>query len=829
MANKISKHILLKSFGYHKKYLFLIVLISVLSMGSLSTYLILNETNQFNQLQNIKDTYGTYSYVMTNLSSEEVEIVKSDEHTLQCATYVSMMNAVNNEDFSFMSVDSDFFEYSNYEILKGNFPKSKDEVLVPKWYLFQLGIKSEDMVGAKIELIDPKTNRMELKIVSGLVGCHNDVFTYNNVNTSGFVIFNANYVELSNGCYNTFVISDQLKNAEKNANSLARTLHEKRKESSADYMLNYPLLHQTGNTEQGRKIQYNQQIIYYLIICILLFFGTVVYRNIIVICLFKWKKVITTYKLLGINMRKIINLLALLFSGLSLAGNLAGVLLSIVISKVLAKLSINIIGFTLSNEIVIPYGYILLTSILSVVCISVILYVNTRKWTKFTAGSMMQEHGMVANNKNVVRASLFKNPKFGCIKIAFRNVFYHYSSKVYLSLCIVACILLIFIIDIQIVQNIESKDNNKSYSYRIEVKDYYNLVNSSESEIESLKVAYKQIEDICKQCGYKVYYDTKFVTSINYPKKNLSSDFVNEITRTAYGYANMLSQSKTLEMKLAIMGYSDEMIDELAKKCKCKLPHLNEEEAIMLSRNVDKEGTGAFDICPSSEDKLTIQTLKFDESTQQRYEQNYTLLASVPELVVYPAFNENCLCLIINHDEFNKWFNNDYVSSFYLEEVDDSTLGKIQEVLAGNTAIKLVNQKEEYAKQIAAYQQRIIILCGLLVLICLFTILNVQLQSIFDFDSRIYEFNLLVLLGMSKLKRNLIMIIESSFIFFIGIILGFITSKLLLIYSYKIGLIHSSAFSVNLILGPILIIVLFMLLSAYFTCKRHIVRLRDME
>lgn len=829
MINTVSIRVLLHSFLYHKRYLILIFVVSMLSMLSFSTYLILNETNNYEDIQNIMNTYGKYAYRFSNLEYEEVKILQEDKHTVQFSLFTSSYVELNNETFSVLTVNNEFFEYSNYEIIEGYFPKNSDEILVPKWYLFQLGIKNEDMVGAKIKIKNPETQQMEFKTVSGLVICHNDTFSLDNVDTSGFIIFNSKYVEFQNSTYNILILSDHLGKAEQNAINLTKILHKNNANSSADYMLNYPLLQENGSTEQGKIMKRNQQLVYHIIICILLVFTSVVFRNILVICLFKWKNVITTYKLLGINMKKVVILIGILFSGLTLIGNLIGVTLSIILVKILAKFSIYIVGLKISSEIVIPYLYLVEMTIFTMFLVLLLLYRNTRKWGNITAGSMLQEQNFAMLNKHLSKASLFKNQKYGCVKIAFRNIFCHHSSKTYLSFCIATCIFLIFVINVQIIQNINTKDNNQSYSYYVEVKDYYNLINVSKNEVDSLKIVYEQIKNICSNSGYKVYYDAQFVTRINYPKKNLATNFVNDLKKTASGYVKLLNQSDTIDMNLVIMGYSNEMIEEMAKQNNCALPYLHKKEAIMLSRTVDKDGTGSLDICPSFDDIFNIETLKFSKSTQQWYKQSYAIVSSVPNLCVYPSFNENSLCMLINIDEYNTWFNNDFVSSFYLKELDDSTMSKIQELLKGNTSIKLINQKDVYTKQKTAYQKKMLILYILLIFSCLFTVINIQLQSIFEFDSRIYEFNLLLLLGMSKFKRNLMIIIESSFIFIIGIAIGFFISKLMMLYSYETGLIHTASFHVRFVIIPIAIIILFMILSAYLACKRYTVVLRDME
>ncbi len=96
----------------------------------------------------------------------------------------------------------------------------------------------------------------------------------------------------------------------------------------------------------------------------------------------------------------------------------------------------------------------------------------------------------------------------------------------------------------------------------------------------------------------------------------------------------------------------------------------------------------------------------------------------------------------------------------------------------------------------------------------------VQLQEIYEFDSRKREFSLLGLIGVSRIKQNVVIIIESISVYVFGYILGVIISKLAVIAMYKMALNNYLQPSFNLMLGCIFVIIVFCLISIFIACNK---------
>lgn len=802
------KREIIRSFLFHRKYIVWVAMTCLLSSFLFSVYCIVQETNTYNEIDEIKSDYGTYTYKLYNLTPDKVQVVKEDD-TIKSYLFVKTKYIdVMDETFQYMAVSEQFFEYSNYSIVQGNYPKNKNEVMVPKWYLYQLGIKPDSMIGSRIKIPNPNTGEMESKVVSGLVVINKENFVMGESDNSNFILFGEEFVDFKDSLQNAYVITEKLGQYEKDMNRLMSNIDDK---NVLKYQVNYTLLCAYGYTDAGNVAMFQQKAMYFGIIILIVLLVGILMSNVLTVCLEKWKTILGVYKIIGADMMQIKMNILLLFLVAICVGTISGSLLGIG--------GVYIYVHIYSLHMKLPIGWLVLEGFLVLLLFVRMLSKKLEDYAVKTAQEVVTERKFRIDeflNKRV----LFRRERFGIIKLSFRNFLVYNRKKMISILSIAFCIVVLFTIRVQFEEKIDRTDNNDEYKYYVEVADYFDVnTNASKKEMKEIINICEQIRELCTENGCTVYYESGHVDSFKMPKSKLSKEYIAKLNKTVNGQVCLKDSRDYINEQAVIMGYSQEMVQELAKKQNLDIDKLEPDQAIILSRNTNMDGKGGSSILPMTGESFEIDTLLYG-GKEYCDTNKYTIVADFDELSVYPDYNKNTICIIIDIDQYNKYFNMGYASSFYLKDMDEGLLDKIQHLLQGNTYVKLTNQEDKALAEKVGYQKRMLLMALVLALCCFFTVINIQVQNIFEFDYRKPEFELLKTIGMPQRKKYSMIALETAYIFLLGLITGVIICKMIQGLLYHFCIINSPNTGMDFIVSGIGVVCIFMISSICLTCRK---------
>jgi hypothetical protein len=798
-----------KCFMYNSKYILLIVLTYFILSALFSSYCTIQETNNYNEILDVEEDYGTYTYEISGLSDKTLKMAEMDDNT---KTYLSIkVDEVDmeNDVFDIMCVSEDFFKYSNYSIIEGHFPTDVSEVLVSKCYLFNLGISQDKMIGSTIDVINPNTNKSEKKTVSGLVTLNSNNLLSNQ--NSNFIIYNINYVDLTDATNTIYIEASNLEDYSSKLENLLNLIY-KEDEVEPDYEINYALLNICGYTDEGKTTLNNQRLLYLVIMCCSIFFILIILNNILTVCFEKWKIILNTFKIIGADMKQIQRHIIEIFLGAMLVSSIGGF--------ICGTIGVNIYYACNKMILKLPYNWIIIELILNLIFLLVLVRYKYKRYIICTAKSIVTGQ-KVKISKSTKWKSIFEKNRFSIPKLSLRNFFVFNNKKLLSIISICSCLIVVYLINLQFQNKKVSIDNNDSFEYYFEVDDYYNVSNSgSEAEINGIKEIFMNLENICNKNNYIMYYENRYETQMLFDKKNLGNDFIDALNQTVSGRINLNNSSDYIELKLTVLGYSNDMIEELLSNSKIEINSINDNEAILLSRSTNKDGYGGKKIISVIGEDYPVDTLVYNDGSEKWETNDYKVVETVDYLPVYPENDFNSICLIINKTNYEHYFNNDFVSSFYLKDIDGVTLSKLQKIVEGNPYITVTNLKDEKAAEKNGYIKRVFLLFIILCMTCFFSLLNIQVQNIFDFDYRKSEFKLLKTIGISNKSIYLIVALETSYVFLLGLISGaflcVITENIL----YDMCIISAKYLNVKIILASGSCVLMFMGISIYFTCKK---------
>ena len=92
---------------------------------------------------------------MALIENSDLHFVTNDTNTKSYTISQEQNVTFDDKTFHYIIASKNFFEYANYRIVDGKYPTNENEILAPKWYLFQLGLHPDNMIGSKITLKIP--------------------------------------------------------------------------------------------------------------------------------------------------------------------------------------------------------------------------------------------------------------------------------------------------------------------------------------------------------------------------------------------------------------------------------------------------------------------------------------------------------------------------------------------------------------------------------------------------------------------------------------------------------------------------------------------------
>lgn len=732
--------IILKSFFKDKKCLFWILITGIISGIIITTYFTIQKTNYQNEINSAKKEYGSYIYAINGVN------VKDEKQILEitdCDYKKVFVDYKNNEDneFKYYYANEEWLNCLGYRVIDGRYPVEKNEVLIPQWYMFYLDIPLDKVIGYKLQLENSITNKLEEYVISGI----------SNENEKIVSIYFEEEVCDKKRIADYIFFTNRLSNIEADYENILKKMENLRWDDSK---LNYEILWELGKLDCLKMKVFQVKIFKIAIVVMILALVNIIIYNLIAICLFKWDKYIRLYKKIGASMNIILFSMAEIIGLFLLIGYIIGFLISVVCC--------NIIYINVANVFVcIPLaelGIVLLVQIL------VIVYYFGCKYEKY-ANDSCENLENILTRKTIKEGNVksILNSKIPLIRLSIRNFIYYGKRKIYNILTIGISIGGLALLCVQFKELPNNIDNNNDFDYLVDVDSYDEISNYiDEKEYMALINSYDKLVKLCNENNIITYMTNYCVQDYTIQKKYLSKEYEESFKDNISDTLRWNSSEKNVELPLYVMGYSDGAIKEIfGNEFKLK-----NNECIFLSRNLNYDGKGGYKIRKMLGEQVELRTnYAIDGGFSKK---KYTVVKQVDDLLSYPISNNDYLCVIIKIDDFNKNFNNNHISSFYLKNLSSSYVECIEHILKGNKYVRLTDMnKELHDEKFNVYKKRIMYgMC--IVLFGLFTILNIGIQTMLDVKVRRGELELLHIIGISKRKQRIIIILENMYIYVLG-------------------------------------------------------------
>lgn len=799
--NKIK--LIRKSLQGLKRYQILFIVSVMLCMLVFSYYVIMNHTTKVMELEKTKQTFGSYTYYIGDLTEEKIKIIEDDSNTKEFC----LLTSAAAEENLFLYADEKLFSFTNYSIIEGNFPESKNELLAPKWYLFQLGIDTDHMVGSPVTVTDPQTGEKVSRTVSGIYTVQDSSNGSDTDNTPVFIAPKDKSLKAE-----TYDIYVELKSVSQIDAYITQLKEKLNLDEYQNCLLNDELLRQMKVTEEGKSEGRREIALYgFLILAFLIFIG-MVQKTLVRLCLARWEKVLSTYKLLGVNMNELRNYILCSSALQTLAGLILGTAGGYAAAYFFLKGSIQYWEIQIPLIVNIPYGIILSAAGILMALTILIVCLNLRKFNKNSAYAVLNKHNRDGISS---RISFYKTSKCRRIKYALCNSLYYIRQKSGILFTVILCMLLVTFLDTQLKQSVKQVDNNNQYEYKFDVIDYFSL--KSEEEIKNVKTVYNKLIQLLTEKKKTIYYETCSSSEFKLEKELLTPEYIEKLKTDLNGYYQYLSDSSAIDTNIAIMGYSPDMLREMFGNDF----QLSDDQAVMLSRTVDNEHNNSVPIESAIGKKYQFNTSIYYENEE---EQSFlmtekTVAATTEDLLVYPPVDKETVCVVVNLDEYNHCFNNDFINSFYIKELNKDELSEVQNLLQGIDSIHVTNQKEELKQQEMNEAQKTFLLYMILILSNLLAGISLLLQEIHEMDIRKKDFDFLKTLGVSNKDCSCIVGIELTIVNFAGLLFGYLLSKICFVVLHEMAYLQSSTMNGFILLFCLILAAGYTIIS-YFIVRK---------
>ena len=145
-------NLLIKGFRRSSKLIYCIFSVSVICFSMLSFFVIGVYSYWREGVVDAKMRYGTYQFGIDNLNRETAE--KVSDHKLLSDSTICYAQALTLEGLQAecLYVNENYLKMAGITLVKGNFPTNEQEILCEQWFLNDLGLQENDMLGAKIRL-----------------------------------------------------------------------------------------------------------------------------------------------------------------------------------------------------------------------------------------------------------------------------------------------------------------------------------------------------------------------------------------------------------------------------------------------------------------------------------------------------------------------------------------------------------------------------------------------------------------------------------------------------------------------------------------------------
>ncbi|WP_270839889.1 ABC transporter permease [Peptacetobacter hiranonis] len=735
--------------------------------------------------QNIKQTeyeLGSHFVRYNDLNDNQVDDIENMKNDgtgdnpkdnigkLGLITYYDSSTPESDDLTNIASVNRELLELQNTELVKGNFPKKANEVVIEKWVLDNLGVKPE--IGQKITIDLYGRKKKESFVVSGIL--RDRV----NAKSSGIMeIFLNRDLKKSNEKTDAYVRFKDDKNIVENIYKISEDLSIDDEGISVNRML----LDAMGQLEE---IDYN---LIYSAIAAAIVLAIVVYGvfNISII------QRISEYGLIRAIGGKLSDIVKLLLTELLLiwlvslpigvaVGYLVAVLLKKVSGNVFTEMAVELSTISVPIEII---GFASVVSLLIIVFIVVLLAWKIKRISPIdeirgnikTSVDKKRNHKMSRKRKNnsISYSKIIPIE----IKMAMKNVLRNKSgfAITLISMCLGSVMFLAssFYSDLM-------EDQQKKLDEVSKVNTDFKI---SMIPTKPMYAGYsaKDIEDIRSINGVEDVGEIRNLYARMFLKENqiLDKEYFKEENEWTYNkdvLAGLLVDCGNGDkiLKSGVYGYNDTLLKKLDKhlaKGNVNLKEMNNEEVAiaMVPKNNGKHTVGV-DIG----DKLKV-TFREDGISSEEYfkmtdtggkyiTKEFKIVGIVNELVDYSDYyvDDNSVNLVLSNKQFEKFSGYKNAQIVNIEMKDDANREKVAKQIltianrtSGNVFADLTEERMTLAAMEENKQMFINAIIGILFLISIINIVN---NIKYSMVSRRAEFGIIRAIGAdNKMFRKIVL------------------------------------------------------------------------
>lgn len=735
--------------------------------------------------QNIKQTeyeLGSHFVRYNDLNDSQVDDIENMKNDgtgdnskdnigkLGLITYYDSSTPDSDDLMNIASVNRELLELQNTELVKGNFPKKADEVVIEKWVLDNLGVKPE--IGQKITIDLYGRKKKESFVVSGILRDRVSA------KSSGIMeIFLNRDLKKSNEKTDAYVRFKDDKNIVENIYKISEDLSLDDEGISVNRML----LDAMGQLEE---IDYN---LIYSAIAAAIVLAIVVYGvfNISII------QRISEYGLIRAIGGKLSDIVKLLLTELLLiwlvslpigvaVGYLVAVLLKKVSGNVFTKIAVELSTISVPIEII---GFASVVSLLIIVFIVVLLAWKIKRISPIdeirgnikSSVDKKRNHKMSRKRKN---NSLSYNKIIPIeIKMAMKNVLRNKSgfAITLISMCLGSVMFLAssFYSDLM-------KDQQKKLEEVSRVNTDFKI---SMIITKPMYAGYsiKDIEDIRSINGVENVDEIRSLYARMFLKENqiLDKEYFkkeNEGTYTKNVLGGLLVDCGNGDkiLKSGVYGYNDTLLKKLDKhlaKGNVDLKEMNNEEVAiaMVPKN-----NGKYTVGVDIGDKLKVtfredgisseEYLKMTDTGGKYITKEFKIVGIVNELVDYSDYyvDDRSVNLVLSNKQFEKFSGYKNAQIVNIEMNDNANREKVAKQIltianrtSGNVFADLTEERMTLAAMEENKQMFINAIIGILFLISIINIVN---NIKYSMVSRRAEFGIIRAVGAdNKMFRKIVL------------------------------------------------------------------------
>ena len=755
------RNMLKKCYFGSKKFQAVYIFTMIVCMFSFCYYNAMNETINKTEVIKAMNTYGEYHYMVEGIGQSKAEQLIDEKSTdkYELSECTEMKNARN------MYVSSRFFSFTNYDIVKGRFPEDQTEVLAPAWYLYEEGIQTGKMIGSKIKVWDENAQMQVDKTVCGLYTIYDSNKKDDNVPT--FILKKKKKMS-SDGIYDLYVSTS----GEEIGDCLQK-LKNKYEWLSDRCMTNSNYLSAIHLTNEGKKQERKSRIIYDVILFFLVFFIFLIIKTIYKLFWEREKNTFAVVKFLGISVHRVRKYILLRTTLQLFLSELLGIASGFSLVYITLEQSMKSDIGRYPVRVYYSISPILILS-LAILVLNVIVLI--RELNLYMTATPYEIRSEKKRKLFFKQKSLFPKSFFPCTRMAYGNFKFYYGQKIMLLITIIVFIAMTVFLNYQKEQSSPVVKNNNQYEESFSVTSYFKI---SEEEIPKIKEKYNQLVDFLQKKNKTVYYKTGYTQQYEFPKKYLTNLYKEKLRSSANGRVQLHSGSQIMQMDIVCVGVSREMLREMTGK---ELS-LDDDQILMYDHTIDPNSNEDVPIADMTGEEIELEVLAGEDFAKKKFR----VASMADKICVYPELEKESLCLIMPIENYNKLLGDDYVADFYVKDMTEDLQTEIQVLLRNFKYIKVIDQKEEYAKIQFNNHQKNIMNYMLLILCNLMAGIGLVLQEIQDIGTRKKTNTVLRKLGVPKRKRNGIMILEVFGGNLCGMVLGLIFAKGMLLWMREIN------------------------------------------